>query len=42
VDPAVHAAARAAVIQQARDTGMKTEKMLDETFYQMMTVYLGR
>merc|ERR1712216_29944 len=27
---------------EARATGMKTEKMLDDTFYQMMTVYLGR
>jgi len=42
VDPAVHAAARKAIADHGREIGMKTEKMLDDTMYEMCVVYFGR
>ena len=42
VDPQVHQRARAAIIRQARSSGMKTMKDLDETYYEMCCVYFGR
>eukprot|EP00947_MAST-08B_sp_MAST-8B-sp1_P005615 g5615.t1 len=41
-DEAAHAAARRSVVDHARATGMQTEKNLDDTYYEMMCVYLGR
>jgi aarF domain-containing kinase len=42
VDPLVHRRARTSVAAHARQMGMTTQKMLDDTFYDMMVVYMGR
>ncbi|GMH86255.1 hypothetical protein TrVE_jg9112 [Triparma verrucosa] len=42
VDPEVHARAKKSVANFAREIGMESEKMLDDTFYQMCVVYFGR
>jgi aarF domain-containing kinase len=42
IDPEVHARAVKSVASHCRAMGMETEKNLDETFYELNTVYLGR
>jgi hypothetical protein len=42
INPVVHARAVQSVVKHARAMGMETEKNLDVTFYEMLTVYLGR
>jgi hypothetical protein len=42
VDPKVHKNARRSVAEHAKKIGMKTEKMLEDTLYQINVVYLGR
>ncbi|GMH65779.1 hypothetical protein TrRE_jg8863 [Triparma retinervis] len=42
VDPEVHKRARISVAEHGKKIGMKTEKMLEETMYEMCVVYYGR
>ena len=42
VDEDAHRAARQSVVAHAVKSGMRTEKMLDDTFYEMCVVYFGR
>ncbi|GMH80428.1 hypothetical protein TL16_g08543 [Triparma laevis f. inornata] len=42
VPPEVHAKAKKSIANFAKEIGMETEHMLDESFYEMCVVYFGR